>query len=447
MGQCPADLPLLSTYEMGQATLKLSGCIPLNVAIQNKVPGATNVRTVFDYTGGAVSPQSLSTDSVHVYQRPGVYTILQYSDTPGKKWVACRTVEVQDTIAPVVKAIPCADGGAQLTFADKQPTTYPTYQIDWGDTEIKGYTGYGNKIRYKYDTAGTYTIRVRGVYTPGQCRGSIRQITFKMPKTMEPPVVTEARALSTTQLSLSIENPLQTDLLLLSGKSNSIFESRGLPVSSTQTTITAVVSDGGPTCFRLQPTDSCLIPLSSKPVCISEFGLVGRPDLNTLSWKTPYSPPGLTAVIHKDGVFWKDITALGAMATTSDREFVCGNEVCYQLIVKYYDFTYYSLPQCNQIPLDECVARPPFYMPEAFSPNGDGINDELDVKGVISSDFQLSIFNTWGTLLFHTADPSVRWDGRASGDDAPTGTYAFLVKYRDVSGNYQTSGGRIFLIR
>ncbi len=446
-GQCPASLPGLADYETGEAVLTLSGCLPLNVGIRPGLPGATLVRTHFDYRGGAISPQSLTADSVHVYQKPGTYTIVQFAETGSRRWVSCRTVEVLDTLAPEVRAIPCANGGVQLVFDAKQPTSYPTYQVDWGDTEIKGYPSQGRTISYTYGAPKAYTIRVRGVHTPGQCRGAVTRIAFVSPETLSPPAITEARMLDATKLELKVENSLKTDLLLLKGNAGGVFEKTGGTLDAEQKTVTSLLELPDRYCFQLQPADSCLAALRSRPVCAAEFEALGQPDVNTLAWKIPGQSPGNAASILRDGVPWKDISDLGGEASLTDREFVCGNEVCYQLMTKEGDFTFYSLKKCLTVPMDQCVARPPFYLPDAFSPNGDGINDRLVVRGVVSTDFELSVFNGWGAVVFSTNDPAISWDGTYLNQNASGGTYAYAVRFRDVSGQYFTRRGVVFLLR
>ena len=446
-GQCPASLPGLSDYETGEAALTLSGCLPLNVAIRSGVPGATTIRTLFDYRGGTIAPQSLTADSVHVYPKPGTYTIVQFAEKDARRWVTCRTVEVLDSLAPEVRAIPCANGGVQLVFDGSQPTTYPTYQVDWGDTEIKGYPGMGRKISYTYAAPKSYTSRVRGVHTPGQCRGAVTRINFVSPEAIRAPAITEARMLDATKLELTVQNSLKTDLLLLRGNADGVFEKTVGTLNAEQTRVTSFLELPGKYCFQLQPADSCLAALRSRPVCAADFEASGQPDVNTLSWKIPGQSSGATASLVKDGVPWKDISALGKEASLTDQEFVCGNEVCYQLITKEGDFTFYSLKKCLTVPMDQCVARPPFYLPDAFSPNGDGINDLLVIRGVVSSDFELSIFNAWGAAVFHTNDPALSWDGTYLSQQAPGGTYAYAVRFRDTSGQYFTRRGAIFLLR
>ena len=74
-----------------------------------------------------------------------------------------------------------------------------------------------------------------------------------------------------------------------------------------------------------------------------------------------------------------------------------------------------------------------FFMPNAFTPNGDGKNDEFFGKGAIDyiKGFKLTIWDRWGGKLFSTNDPNQSWNGRFnnSGELVPNGVYLYLVEY------------------
>ncbi len=71
------------------------------------------------------------------------------------------------------------------------------------------------------------------------------------------------------------------------------------------------------------------------------------------------------------------------------------------------------------------------YFPNAFTPNGDGLNDEFRVVTDAQSlaVFSLSIFNSWGAEIFHTEDITKGWDGRYKGELCQAGNYVFKVSY------------------
>ena len=68
------------------------------------------------------------------------------------------------------------------------------------------------------------------------------------------------------------------------------------------------------------------------------------------------------------------------------------------------------------------------YSPNAFSPDGDGINDLFKISGQGMNDFQIEIFNRWGQMVYKSIDLSNGWDGTFKGKILPTGTYVYKIK-------------------
>ena len=68
------------------------------------------------------------------------------------------------------------------------------------------------------------------------------------------------------------------------------------------------------------------------------------------------------------------------------------------------------------------------YSPNAFSPDGDGINDLFKISGQGMNDFQIEIFNRWGQMVYKSIDLSNGWDGTFKGKNLPTGTYVYKIK-------------------
>jgi gliding motility-associated-like protein len=68
------------------------------------------------------------------------------------------------------------------------------------------------------------------------------------------------------------------------------------------------------------------------------------------------------------------------------------------------------------------------YSPNAFSPDGDGINDLFKISGQGMIDFQIEIFNRWGQMVYKSNDLSNGWDGTFKGKNLPTGTFVYKIK-------------------
>lgn len=71
------------------------------------------------------------------------------------------------------------------------------------------------------------------------------------------------------------------------------------------------------------------------------------------------------------------------------------------------------------------------FMPTAFTPNGDGLNDVFKpvVQSVDEGIYSFQIFNRWGQLVFETNDPEVGWDGQQFGREVDEGIYTYVVRF------------------
>lgn len=89
------------------------------------------------------------------------------------------------------------------------------------------------------------------------------------------------------------------------------------------------------------------------------------------------------------------------------------------------------------------------WLPDAFSPNGDGKNDLFRSKSFGGPDAKftsLSVYNRWGNRLFYTEDELAGWDGTFYGSTQSTDTYFFLLKY-SCQGEPTVLKGNVILVR
>jgi gliding motility-associated-like protein len=91
------------------------------------------------------------------------------------------------------------------------------------------------------------------------------------------------------------------------------------------------------------------------------------------------------------------------------------------------------------------------YVPTAFSPNDDGLNDIFKAFGMDIKNFKLEIFNRWGEKIFETQDINLGWDGNYRGSKAPQGIYVWQLEAADKNGkpflNDIQSRGIVNLVR
>jgi gliding motility-associated-like protein len=89
------------------------------------------------------------------------------------------------------------------------------------------------------------------------------------------------------------------------------------------------------------------------------------------------------------------------------------------------------------------------FIPNAFSPNGDGRNDVFKVLNAdLVKEFSLEIFNRLGEKIFVSNNALLGWDGTIKGSNAGAGTYVWVLRYRDTIYNVQRIlNGTIILLR
>ena len=98
--------------------------------------------------------------------------------------------------------------------------------------------------------------------------------------------------------------------------------------------------------------------------------------------------------------------------------------------------TYYvSVTDTNNCPGSASIFIDEFcpsdlYIPTAFSPNGNGINDYFLTYGERIISFHLYIYNRWGEIIFESQDMSEGWNGKYNGEDAQQGSYVYRVDYQ-----------------
>ena len=88
-----------------------------------------------------------------------------------------------------------------------------------------------------------------------------------------------------------------------------------------------------------------------------------------------------------------------------------------------------------------------FFIPNAFSPNGDGNNDVLKVYGSSVRDVVMRIYNQWGELIFETKDVNKGWDGTWKGRPQAVGVYVYVAQVTFYNNATMKRKGTVNLIR
>ena len=90
------------------------------------------------------------------------------------------------------------------------------------------------------------------------------------------------------------------------------------------------------------------------------------------------------------------------------------------------------------------------FVPTGFTPNGDGLHDDVEIFGKNFTAFKITIFNRWGEVIFISTDKNMRWDGTYKGQEMPSGSYPWIINYQstvDAEHSEHVVKGSITLVR
>ncbi|MVN20535.1 gliding motility-associated C-terminal domain-containing protein [Mucilaginibacter arboris] len=103
----------------------------------------------------------------------------------------------------------------------------------------------------------------------------------------------------------------------------------------------------------------------------------------------------------------------------------------------------------NTISLGKLILRynVTIFIPNTFTPNGDGINDDFGVKITNLKNYRIQIFNRYGTQLYEAKDILKRWDGLYNGEPVPVGTYYYVITATTLNDDLLKEAGYVTVIR
>jgi len=157
------------------------------------------------------------------------------------------------------------------------------------------------------------------------------------------------------------------------------------------------------------------IPLDLGPdtnLCLGS--ILFNPSIAGASYLWQDSTTGLTYLAEQPGEYWVIVTDYGCQATDS-----------------------VSIGECPELLL----------FPNAFTPNGDGLNDTFHPVGEAVSEYSMRIFNRWGEMIFETGMMAPGWDGTCKGKECPAGNYGYIVLYKTTYGGTFQVKGSVIVVR
>jgi gliding motility-associated-like protein len=168
-----------------------------------------------------------------------------------------------------------------------------------------------------------------------------------------------------------------------------------------------------------------------------QYGCTGSSEITVYVWQPPYVDAGpdrevdwldevrLFGTVDADTLWWSPADNLSCSDCLTPEVYVTGPQ-------------WFVLESVSP---EGCIGRDstfidvfyPLYVPNAFTPNNDGVNDAFFVEGVEARGYRLEIYNRWGDLLFYSEDPSEPWIGNHQVQDSdyfvPDGIYPWRLRF------------------
>jgi gliding motility-associated-like protein len=164
----------------------------------------------------------------------------------------------------------------------------------------------------------------------------------------------------------------------------------------------------------------------------SQLNIITNSNINSVTWNFGDAESGVsnTSFLFNPT---HQFTSEGNFTITATVELSCGNYIATQNV---------QIFECDtaRIGLNE------IFVPEAFSPNSDGNNDKVFVRGSIK-EFTFSVFNRWGELVFKTKNQTEGWDGSFRGKELDAGVFVYYLIGVDNAGNSINNKGNITLVK
>jgi len=417
--------------------------------VNNLIPSADVMQTnpvpldSIEANGKTYYKYNLSSD--YMFTTPGTYYIplqMSHPDIESCNNTSEVMLEIKVIGAPLVDfSIDYSGCISDEAILDGQVVTENNAAINiWKWNFADGTNAYTSHVTRKYPAAGTYVEELHIITAAGCIGDTSKQVVVNDPGSakMVKDTITVCYGASVT---FSVQNP---DPALTYNWYNAAING-ALLGTGTSFTVPSAVSKaiyyvetvmGG--CPGSKRTPATLLVL---PVIVSPVVTVDSIGVNAIrfKWDAVTAATGYEVSID-NGVTWTTpssgplglehlVTGLKPVQTVT-------------LLVK--------AKGCNDKisdPVSAVTLTDGIYIPNAFSPNGDGLNDVLQVYGAIIKEVHFMIFNQWGEKVFETNNQSVGWDGYYKRKAQPSGVYMYVCKLKLLDGTEVDRKGSVNLIR
>ncbi len=305
-----------------------------------------------------------------------------------------------------------------------------------------GGTASGQNQTISYAAAGTYAVTLRGITADGCISDTTRNIVFNAR-----PVVTVVNdnitACPGDNITFTVSNPIAgaTYRWYTAATAGTL-----LGTGTSYTATNAVL----PLSIWVEGTANTCVSASRKEVRATTASLLAQP-VATFRSSTPNSITfGWNAVAGATGY---EVSVGGAAFTTPSSgatgltHIVSNLRPLDTVSIRVRALGALSCQAATSIVASGRTVPDQIYIPNSFTPNGDGLNDRLLVYGYVIREIRFTVFNQWGEKIFESNAQASGWDGMYKGKAQPSGVYIYVAKFVLLDGTTTERKGSINLVR
>lgn len=422
-----------------------SGCVPLNVNFTDTIGLAK--KYLWDFNDGSPEVATTNPAITHTFNNIGVYKVrlvaidsstCNISDT---SYVNLRVRNDEALLAlNITKLGGCTSLAYQFDNNSVSPPGKPfnsqSFILDFGDgTSIITGT---QSVTHTFPAQGTYKIHLV-LQDTGYCNQA-DSIVKQLRIASNVKAAFQTPLLGCVPYTAVMDNTSHggTDFLWYFGDGSSSTEINPTHLyNDTGTYIITLVATDTSTCNK---TDTASLAISVKIKSAADFSVSPQPPLSN----TPIDFTNLSQPATSYKWLFGDGDSLITTSIATPVSHIYDSSKTYTACLAVTNQSGCVDVKCQPV---QALIRPIFDVPNAFTPNGDGINDRIFVKGYGITKMKWNIYNRWGTMVFQSSGKNNGWDGRYNGQIQPQDVYHYILTVEMSDGTKYTKKGDITLLR
>jgi len=423
-----------------------SGCSPVRVDFTDTIGLAK--KYIWDFGDGSPDTTTVSANVSHFYASPSNYKVMLVGVDSSKCNIydtSYVTIRVR-TDSVSLQLTPVKQGCSSFTYQFNnnstaiKPFQSNSFRINFGDGQT-ALIGSG-PVLHSYAAAGTYNVSLLLVDSSYCNQNDSIQITLRISNNVKAQFTTPSTGCAPYTASFTNTSLGGLTFKWLFGDGDSTI------TNSSSTVITHLYKNIGSYSVVLSVTDSttCNITDVSPPFVIT---VQGKPTAAfTVAPQPPVSNTAIVFTNNSSGAvsykwFFGDGDSVITNSSASVSHFYNTTGTFTSMLIAINSA---GCADTLSVPVRTLVT-PVFDVPNAFSPNGDGINDKIFIQGYGISTVKWNIYNRWGTLVFSTTNKTTGWDGTYKGILQPQDVYQYILEIQMTDGTVYSRKGDITLLR